>query len=60
MNLRFHRFVKQPSSDPIYSYQIADAGTEQIYIDTDGTPYLYYTAFDKKTELSRAPFTLAL
>ena len=24
-------------------YDIADAGTEEMWIDTDGTPYLYYT-----------------
>ena len=25
------------------TYAIASAGTEEIYIDPDGTPYLFYT-----------------
>ena len=29
--------------DPTQQYVIADAGTEEMWIDTDGTPYLYYT-----------------
>ena len=29
--------------DPTSNFDIADANTEQMWIDTDGTPYLYYT-----------------
>ena len=29
-------------------YDIADAGTEEMWIDTDGTPYLYYTGPDNR------------
>ena len=29
--------------DPSQNYDIADPGTEEMWIDTDGTPYLYYT-----------------
>ena len=28
---------------PDTSYDIADVGTEEMWIDTDGTPYLFYT-----------------
>ena len=28
---------------PDTSYDIADVGSEEIWIDTDGTPYLFYT-----------------
>ena len=33
----------QVSSGQDQSWDIADAGTEQMWLDTDGTPYLYYT-----------------
>ena len=29
--------------DPPSQYDIADAGTEEMWINDDGTPYLYYT-----------------
>ena len=28
---------------PDLTFTIADAGTEEMWLDTDGTPYLYYT-----------------
>ena len=29
-------------------YEIASAGTEEMWIDKDGTPYLYYTGPDAR------------
>ena len=34
--------------DPSEQYTIADAGTEEMWIDDDGTPYLYYTGSDSR------------
>ena len=33
----------QVSNDNLQFWDIADAGTEQMWLDTDGTPYLFYT-----------------
>ena len=36
--------------DPELVYDIADGGTEQMWIDTDGSPYVYYTGPDYRFE----------
>ena len=44
------RQVCQTSNlDPALSYDIADKGTEQMWIDTNGTPYLFYTGPDGRS-----------
>ena len=30
-----------PEYDPTLAYEIASNGTEQMWIETDGTPYVY-------------------
>ena len=35
-----------PNFDPTLVYEIASNGTEQMWIETDGTPYVYYTGWD--------------
>ena len=37
-----------PEYDPTFAYEIASNGTEQMWIETDGTPYLYYTGPDSR------------
>ena len=41
-----YQACQQSVTDPIESYALANAGTEEMWIDTDGTPYLYYTGLD--------------
>ena len=41
------------SDDPSEQYTIADAGTEEMWIDDDGTPYLYYTGPDGRYTIER-------
>lgn len=39
-----HLQVCQVSNyDPTTTFDIADPNTEEMWIDTDGTPYVYYT-----------------
>lgn len=36
------------TSDPPDQHYIADPGTEEMWIATDGTPYAYYTGRDDR------------
>ena len=39
---------QQSSFATDYTYEIASNGTEQMWIDVDGTPYVYYTGPDSR------------
>ena len=43
ISLSNQQICQTSNFDPTQTYDIADAGTEQIWLDTDGTPYIYYT-----------------
>ena len=40
--------VCQSASDPPDEHNIADPGTEEMWIEADGTPYAYYTGRDDR------------
>ena len=35
-------------TEPTLMYQLAYSGTEQMWIETDGTPYIYYTGLQDR------------
>ena len=44
--------------DPTLTFGLADAGTEEMWIDTDGTPYLYYTGPDGRYIIQYSSYSL--
>ena len=42
-DLKFVQACQKTNYIPIKYYDIASAGTEEMRIDTDGTPYVFYT-----------------
>ena len=43
--------ICQTASEPPDVHNIADPGTEEMWIEIDGTPYVYYTGRDDRLAL---------